>query len=178
MNVVVYDNWLNPLYFNLLKDYISTNVFPWYRSQIITNMGEVVPIKTPRYVKRQQFFHSFIDEKGNKNSDGAELIYNIAPFLNAKKIIRAKLNYGLKTDEPQIGGWHVDYDYKVNPNDNDYKIALLYLNTNNGYTILENGQEILSIENRVVMFDNSVLHTCCSQTDSQGRIVLNIVYHE
>ena len=50
----------------------------------------------------------------------------------------------------------------------------------NGVTniILENGQEILSVENRVVIFDNSVLHTDCSQTDIQGRIVLNIVYCE
>ena len=164
MNVIVHDNWLNPVYFNVLKEYILSTEFAWYKGEVVEDVGQVAPIKTqPIFEKRDQFF---------------ALIHKIGWFLNAKKIIRAKLNYGSKTNEPQLGGWHVDYDYKVNPNDSDYKIAILYINTNNGYTLLENGQEILSVENRVVIFDNSVLHTDCSQTDIQGRIVLNIVYCE
>jgi|TARA_R110000803_G_scaffold210467_1_gene282374 hypothetical protein len=179
MNVIVHDNWLNPVYFNVLKEYILSTEFAWYKGEVVEDVGQVAPIKTqPIFEKRDQFFHAFINDKGENNSGGVALIHKIGWFLNAKKIIRAKLNYGSKTNEPQLGGWHVDYDYKVNPNDSDYKIAILYINTNNGYTLLENGQEILSVENRVVIFDNSVLHTDCSQTDIQGRIVLNIVYCE
>ena len=95
-------------------------------------------------------------------------------LLNAKKLYRCKLNYGMRTVEPTIGGWHQDYiKTKEWPN---LKIALFYLNTNNGYTILEDGTKIESIENRLAIFDNTVIHTDCSQTDTEGRLVLNIAF--
>ena len=80
----------------------------------------------------------------------------------------------MRTVEPTIGGWHQDYiKTKEWPN---LKIALFYLNTNNGYTILEDGTKIESIENRLAIFDNTVIHTDCSQTDTEGRLVLNIAF--
>ena len=70
--------------------------------------------------------------------------------------------------ESQIGGWHKDYD-----DDSDCKVAILYLNTNNGYTKLKDGTKFPSVKNTVVMFDN-VEHTDVTQTNTEERIVLNI----
>ena len=54
--------------------------------------------------------------------------------------------------------------------------AIFYLNTNNGYTKFEDGTIISSIENRLVTFPSTMLHTGTSCTDTKYRLVLNLVY--
>ena len=59
--------------------------------------------------------------------------------------------------------------------DKNNKIAILYLNTNNGYTLLEDGTKIPSVKNKLALFDN-VSHTDVTCTDTEERVVLNIGY--
>ena len=68
-------------------------------------------------------------------------------------------------------GFHVDV-----PTDYDSKTAILYLNTNNGYTEFENGQRVESVANRLVVFDSALKHTGTTCTDQKRRIVLNLNY--
>jgi hypothetical protein len=50
----------------------------------------------------------------------------------------------------------------------------LDLNSNNGYTLFDDGVKVLSVENRLVLFDCTRLHTGASCTDADDRLVLNI----
>ena len=59
-----------------------------------------------------------------------------------------------------------------------HKGAILYLNTNDGYTCFEDGNKIKSIENRFVAFDSSLKHSGTTCTDEPRRIVLNINYFQ
>ena len=52
--------------------------------------------------------------------------------------------------------------------------ALLFLNTNDGYTKFEDGTKVESIANRMVIFPTNIKHTGTTCTDQQSRIVLNI----
>ena len=54
---------------------------------------------------------------------------------------------------------------------------MLYsINTNNGFTLFENGDKVLSKENRAIIFDGKIKHKSVSQTDKKVRINININY--
>ena len=80
-------------------------------------------------------------------------------------------NCNVRTENIIRHGFHVDV-----PTDYDSKTAILYLNTNNGYTEFENGQRVESVANRLVVFDSALKHTGTTCTDQKRRIVLNLNY--
>ena len=51
--------------------------------------------------------------------------------------------------------------------------AILYINTNNGFTEFEDGVKVESIANRLVMFPSNFKHRGITQTDEQTRIMIN-----
>ena len=64
---------------------------------------------------------------------------------------------------------HIDYEY-------EHKGAIFYVNTNNGYTILEDGTKIESIANRLLKFKPHLTHTSTYCTDAKVRANININY--
>ena len=54
--------------------------------------------------------------------------------------------------------------------------AIYYVNTNNGWTEFENGDKVPSVENRIVIFDSSQLHTGTRTTNASSRVVINFNY--
>lgn len=171
MKTQIIDDWINPLLFELLVKTINSSDFAWYKS---TKVDEVLksPVKGFSYKKfNQQFCHSFYDYKVGINSTFYEQVLTIAELLNFKTLLRMKANVGLNRNKALVGGWHRDHDDTYNSCN-----AILYLNTNNGFTLLEDGTKVLSKANRVVIFDNKLLHTDITQTDTDERTVLNICY--
>ena len=61
---------------------------------------------------------------------------------------------------------HVDYNF-------DGTTCIYYLNTNNGYTLFEDGSKIESVANRLVLFDANIKHAGTSCTDALYRAVIN-----
>ena len=55
-----------------------------------------------------------------------------------------------------------------------HTVALFSVNTNNGYTLFENGDKIASVENQLVIFDGSIKHCSVAQTDKNLRLNINI----
>ena len=51
--------------------------------------------------------------------------------------------------------------------------AILYVNSNNGYTLFEDGTKVESVENRIVLFDSNLRHTGTTCTEEKVRIVVN-----
>ena len=142
--------------------YVFDDEFPWYRGVKVLHSLEK---------KQHQLRHVFLTESFGKSFcfDGvAPILDKFLKKTKAKKIVRAKINLTYNSGKSQNGGWHKDYD-----DDSDCKVAILYLNTNNGYTKLKDGTKFPSVKNTVVMFDN-VEHTDVTQTNTEERIVLNI----
>ena len=50
------------------------------------------------------------------------------------------------------------------------------MNTNNGYTLFENGTKIESVANRMITFPTNMKHTGTSCTDENTRVVINFNY--
>ena len=62
---------------------------------------------------------------------------------------------------------HVDFPQK-------HRVALFSVNTNNGYTLFDNGEKIQSIENQLVIFDGALKHCSVAQTDTNVRVNINL----
>ena len=60
-----------------------------------------------------------------------------------------------RTDKVIEHGLHIDIENSLNC----CKTSVMYLNTNNGYTLFEDGTKVDSVANRLVTFNNSTKHS-------------------
>jgi hypothetical protein len=158
--VKIIENCLSKKNFNSIKETIYSEYFPWYLNSGVSykNDGNI------------QLTHTFyIDHR--VASVSFDELKSIIKILNPLSLIRIKCNLLLKTDKIIEHGFHIDQQYQS-------KTAILYLNTNNGYTKFEDGTKILSEENKLVIFDNFLKHTGTTCTDKRERIVINFNYIE
>ena len=106
---------------------------------------------------------------------------NIIPFLNklnARALVRCKINSICREEEIVVHGFHTDVNYlEDHPTKFDgMKTAILYLNTNNGFTVFEDGTKVESVANRCVIFPAHYKHSGSTCTDVHRRLALNLVY--
>lgn len=170
MSVEIYDNFLPTAVFKNIQEVFMGPYLSWYYNPT------VVLVDGDNSISNFQFTHSIYTENRPISSIYDELI----PLFKAMKIyslIRVKANlitfngceqyeHGMHTDVPSIKSANI-------------KTAVFYINSNDGYTkIKRTGQKIQSVENRLVVFDYTELHTGSSVTDNQVRVALNINYIE
>ena len=86
-----------------------------------------------------------------------------------RSLIRLKANLYPQTNVLRIHGKHQDFSYK-------HTAAILYINSNDGYTEFEDGRCIESIENRLLVFDGSLMHNSTNCTNRKARINLSLNY--
>ena len=87
-----------------------------------------------------------------------------------KSLIRIKANFYSNTDSMKEHGSHRDYHYSHNA-------AVYSLNTCNGFTRLESGDIIHSVENRLVIFDGDQIHNSSTTTNQPVRFNLNFNFN-
>jgi len=86
-----------------------------------------------------------------------------------KSLMRCKANLYTQTPEIKEHDWHCDRTFS-------HKGAILYINNNDGYTILEDGTKIESVANRMLFFDPSIKHRSTTCTDKLCRLNINFNY--
>ena len=175
-DVYVCNNFLTQIEYNALYNVIGSSYMDWYYNDTIN-----FSIDGDDSDYNFQFTHDIYQfEKSGvlslQNSEFKlsykELIYPILTKLNAKALLRIKFNLNVRTNEIVVGGFHRDLPNISTP----YKVAVFYLNTNNGYTLFKCGSKIESVANRIVIFDGNLEHSGTSCTNQKRRIVLNIDY--
>ena len=102
-------------------------------------------------------------------SPAFKVIYPVLREINMAGLAKVKANCNPRTSKVMEHGFHTDVPFKC-------KTSILYLNTNDGYTIFEDGTKIESIENRLVTFDSHIKHSGTSCTNQKVRLVLNMNY--
>ena len=155
---IIIDNFLSDTEFESIKMLINSTYFAWFyqNQKDIANDGSF------------QFTHLFY----NNNSPNSEHYKELQPFLDKLKInalLRIKANLTPREDNINLGIFHIDFPIKCNT-------AIWYLNTNNGKTVFEDGDEIESVANRMVIFPSHQKHCGTSHTDEKTRIVINFNY--
>ena len=117
MDIKVHKDFMNPFLFLKLKEIMNSAEFPWFKSRIVPQIDDV------------QLIHTFF-EFDRINSQFFELLDPCITFLKVKKLIRAKANLVLKTNEIQEHGFHINTKgYEM------FKTSILYLYYINVYTL-------------------------------------------
>jgi len=167
MNFKILDNFLNPSDFQNLKNFmIYDGDFSW---QI--RMGVSEQRKDDGYFLTHSFYDNF-----KPSSEHFSILFPILKKLDPLSIIRIKANFYPTTKKIVYHDFHVDF-LDIDDSPISCKGCLLYLNTNNGKTIFEDGTEIESIENRALLFDPAIYHQSTTCTDDLiGRFNINFNY--
>ena len=157
--VKVYNNFISETDFNKLKNLLLKNDnFPYFFSDNKIYEGDGFP----------QFTHQFYNGQ-TINSEFFNILDPILDKLKPASLIRIKTNLQMKDTRIRVTGMHNDFDDPL-----EYqKTGIFYMNTNNGKTIFEDGEEIDSIENRMVVFPASKRHAGTTHTDTIYRCVIN-----
>jgi len=158
----VIDNFLSKEYFDNLKNVICSYDFPWFFCP-----GSVY--SDSKNLNDFIFTHTFY-KNNNILSNHYPILFELLEKLNCKALVRIKANLRPRGETIVQSDVHID-----SPNN---KTAILYLNTNNGYTEFENGDKVESIENRLLIFNSNLKHKGSNCTNQKRRIVLNINYYE
>ena len=156
-------NYLDKDLFNNLKNILFSQHFPWYFKEHMTN--------TNTNKDNYFFFHFFYHSYASSSPLFAEYIIPILKKLNVISLIEARANLLLKDKTIYQSNFHTDKKFKCNT-------AILYINTCNGYTVLDENEKIkISCdENKMLIFNSQIKHAAVSQTDVDRRIVINLNY--
>ena len=179
----IYDNCLPLNVFKQMQNTLLGAEFSWHWCDDILTYGIDDKPLVEGYDKDDigQFSHEFYsceDKMGWPST--TEVLTPILNIINPRAWMRVKANLGPRNSKHMVGGWHCDKHWEFEDGTRkpypDIITAIFYLNTNNGYTMLETGDKIESVENRFVLFFNDILHTGMSQTDTKVRVVINFSF--
>ena len=175
--VQIYDNCLPSDDFTTMQDVLLGKAFPWfYNSSVIYKEDNVKsPIAGYDNDDVQQFVHGFYQTTDMSWSSMSDTIFPILNILNPRAWMRVKANLGVKESKHLVGGWHRDLlsPWTGEVHKQESIVGILYINTNNGYTLLETGDEIKSVANRLALFPCDIMHTGITQTDTKIRVAIN-----
>ena len=86
--------------------------------------------------------------------------------LGISALYRIKLNLQPRLPEPFTYMFHSDLSHDFEEDiASHWTTAILYINTNNGFTEFEDGVKVESVANRLVMFPSNFKHRGITQTD-------------
>ena len=155
--IKIIDNFLDKEFFLQLQNLILGEHFSWFFNDY----------KVYKNDNDFQFVHTVVKES-KTTSNFIKYMNPILNKLNAQKTVKVKLNLQTKKDKIYNHMFHIDV-----PN---VTTSIFYINNNNGKTIFKNGEEISSVENRMVIFNSNLEHTGTSHTDTKRRVLINFNY--
>ena len=156
------DNTLPIDYFENLKNIIMSNNLSWEYQERVGNI-------TDKDNGHFYFVHRLYENFSPVCSFFQQLIPYVEDVLDAKAVIRSRILLYTNQETLVEHSPHRDMDYS-------HKAALLYINTNNGFTRMSDNTKVNSVENRNVIFDGSTLHNSTNCTDEKSRFVLAVNY--
>ena len=168
----IFDNFLDQKTFLIIQDLVMSPKLPFFYNAIL-NHEQKDDYEKHKY--DYYFTHlAYKNDRDNLVKGGTKSVYleNFMPIvekLSVSSLLRIKVNFYPRTEEMKIHAAHTDYPF-------DHNGALFYINTCDGYKVLEDGTKIESIANRVLVFNGGSLHSSTSCTNSQGRFNINFNY--
>ena len=160
----IIDNFIPPKIFEEVQSRMLGYGFPWMWNDFVT--------KEDKSEDEFQFIHSFYAPLSGVVTPYTEYRKILAPYvdnMNVTSLMRIKANLNVRTAEPVARKLHRDFEV-------DCKTAIAYINTNNGYTLFEDGTKVECVANRIVIFDSKMLHAGVTCTDEKRRVVINFNY--
>ena len=171
----VRDNFLSEVDFAKLEKVIMGPEFNWNYSYNVSDGGD-----SENDIYFMHLFYIGLTSKPKIDFHGNPILPEKSPFYkfieplieklpDFQTLIRAKANLYVAREKIIHHKDHADTKFS-------HKGAILYLNDNDGFTVLEDGTEIESRANRVLLFDPSKPHHSTSCTSDKRRVNININY--
>lgn len=161
MSYEVIDNVLPPQIFEGIQNLFLSNTFGWFYQSAVTGQ---------QHSELESFyFANHLYKDCMPQNDAFNVVVPILQLLKPKALIRIKTNLYPNMGREVINEPHADYEFS-------HCGAIFYINTNNGYTILEDGTKIESVANRLLKFDPSKPHQSTHCTDQKVRVNINFNY--
>ena len=169
--IQVIDNFLKEEDFEGLKVIFDRRI-PWTFSDILDEKYLICD---------QKYNYQYVHGVYTKQEPVSRYFDNIIPFLtklDARALVRCKVNSICREEEIVVHGFHTDMRYPEEHSTglDGMKTAILYLNTNNGFTCFMDGTKVESVANRCVIFPAHYKHSGTTCTDVYRRLALNLVY--
>tara|TARA_B100000929_G_C15431287_1_gene394762 strand:- start:254 stop:772 length:519 start_codon:yes stop_codon:yes gene_type:complete len=165
----VIDNFLDQEDFKKILWSILSKDFNW-------NFNPGITTSVEPGIHNCQFVHEFYSWYIKKyyqdvKSPHFDILLPIIEKIKPKSLIKIKANLRTAVDNIFIPDFHTDvFD------DYDSTTSIFYLNTNNGYTLFEDGTKVESVANRIITFPAQTRHTGVNCTNDKVRVVINFNY--
>jgi hypothetical protein len=164
MEYKVIDNFLPDEEFGLIQyGMTESQNLAWYLNNFVSGVADL-----ETHPKDYYFTHLFYSDY-RVRSENFKVFHNFLEKLDCKSLIRVKANLYPSTETVRHHRNHQDYDFS-------HKAALLFINDNNGLTVLNDEIEIESKANRVLLFDPQIPHHSTTCSDEKYRITVNFNY--
>jgi len=160
----VTDNFLQKEYYEHLYNIITDTQFPWMYQNRVANHSENPEANLNHYYFVHSLFHDYKIE-----SRFYEEFIHLFKVLDVQFLHRARVLMFVNQGEQHIHDTHIDHKVHC-------KTALIYMNSNDGFTQFEDGERVESIKNRLLIFDGSVPHSSSTATDTKERMLLSVTY--
>ena len=158
----VIDNFLSEEEYLKIKHLMLDKWFSWFYTP-------KVALETDGADEIMYFVHTFQEKEFQVKSPYLSNLQPILKKLNITDLWRIKGNLFPNQNKFVEHTPHKDYD-------EPHQAAIYYINTNNGYTKLEDGTKVSSIANRMLFFDGSKNHQSTNCTDEKIRLNINFNY--
>lgn len=170
VNYKIIDNLLLPDELKLIQDTMLGAKFAWFYNNFVDYDPEDFE-SCVDYPHNFHFVHGFYGHFSPK-SECLHILDPVIKKLNPAAIVRIKAN--LST----ISANRIEHSFHTDRNDVHCTTAIFYVNDNNGVTIFEDGSEVPSVANRLVIFDSQLMHKGTTCTDQKLRCLINFNYFE
>ena len=155
----IVDDFLPQPFFDELVAKVESEDFPWFYSGYVSAVSD-----TSDFYYIHTLYNNYKPNSGMFNAIGPVL-----DLLQPKAIIRCRaISYIGKSDLIEHGK-HTDFGWP-------HQVCILYLNTNDGFTRLDNGDKIMSVANRALFIDGTTVHNSSNCTNAKRRLVLTFNY--
>ena len=173
--IEIIDNFLEEESFEIIRSIMGENIV-WTYNEILPYEGNDQLTADETY--NHQYCHSvYHNEEIESGFYHALKESGIFRKLKVRSLCRVKFNSICREAKIITHGFHQDIHFDDTIEEGEgCKTSILYINTNDGFTVFENGSKIKSIANRLVTFPVTYRHSGTTCTDCPRRIALNMVY--
>ena len=157
------DNFLDEKDFYPLHSTLFSETFPmYYISKVATEKDNALG--------SYYMVHTMYEYPKGWLSGYKELLQPLLDRLKVKSLVKVKVNFYPRTDKLLLHGLLRDNDFEC-------KSALLFVNSNDGYTYLKKeDMKVESVANRVLHFNSFFEHHSTTCTNQNLRCTINVNY--
>ena len=168
MTIQIYDDFLHEVEFEKIENLFLSNTYPWFWCRVL-DYGGIDDAECKEKYNWQCSSTIFSNMRPVCNSFDKLTQIIGDPRLKIASVCRIKSNLNPITDKPITHGMHIDTPFKCTT-------SIFYVNSNNGYTLFEDGTKVDCVKNRIVTFPSSLYHSGVSTTDTGMKVVINFNY--